>query len=261
MSTIERAQVPSATAFASDIWLASSTNSTSRRAVELVAREQPLGPRDTSTVPAASAAATAPLSARPGHAARVASVLVVLPGLLDRPDRDPFLGRGDDDRLEQVADRLVRLGRDRRRAAVRDEVDDHPGRGVGLARARWALDRQDATVELEGKSASRVQDVLARLDQVAGPAPSGDAAPARRSMSRIARYGPSPSIPSAMTASATRRMRQPLRPAVDAASCGIKATGCGHSAFRLRFSSIVPPHVVDRDDRAGTLARVRGRSG
>ena len=96
---------------------------------------------------------------------------------LDRPQRQPCLGRCLGGRDQQVGDRLVGRGTDPNPATGLDCLHDHARPQPGLARARWALDREDRPIEVEDDAASRLEGRFAVADQLA---PRGVARDPRR---------------------------------------------------------------------------------
>ena len=145
-------------------------------------------------------------------------MLVVLAGLLDgadrrRPPRSAATMTASSRLLIVLWDCAVmrgRLSRPRRgrrssgppRTSCRSRAAPGSAARRGRARGRGV--------------AQRASTILARLAPARGHRPAGRAAAARRSsMSRTARYGPSPSMPSAMTASATRSSAPALRLALE----------------------------------------------
>ncbi len=72
--------------------------------------------------------------------------LVVLGDLLDASDRHAGFGSGILDVPQEVADHLVAVGADAHLPAARNQSHDHPGTGVGLSRARRALDGEGSVV-------------------------------------------------------------------------------------------------------------------
>jgi hypothetical protein len=67
------------------------------------------------------------------------------------------------DLCQQVVDRGVAAAGDADAVALLDQVQDQVGAGVGLARARWALDEQVAVVQALRDLLGVLQVELARL--------------------------------------------------------------------------------------------------
>ena len=218
------------------------------RAVELRSGEEPAGAGHDVDRPGGKGRGDVGVGADAGHAIEVTDVGV---GLLDDADRDPLLGRGLDDRLDQVADRLVRLRGDADPLPGPHEVEDHPGAGVGLAGPRRTLDRQHA------RSSSSAR---------------------RRAASRASSPGSTRAAPSRPLGGARAQEHVPNGPigagAVDAVRddrigdakhgllLGDAREGPGRDQRRRmwpirvprRLRSMMPRDVVDTDDRAGGLA-------
>ena len=86
--------------------------------------------------------------------------------------------------VEHVADDLVAVGDDADALPLGDEVHDHPRPGVGLARARWPLDRQRRRPASPARSASRRRRPSRRAVGAARPGPARRRGGVRSSRSR-----------------------------------------------------------------------------
>ena len=207
--TIERAAPRHATTFASDCWPASSTKRTSTRPIDVRAGEQPRRPgRD---VEASRRRSPSPIVGvrRLGHLGQVSGALVGL---------DPLEGPHAARRLREPPSTVSTsrfvialwdwAGTPTRRPArtsstiIRAPVQVLPVPG-GPWMARTVLRRRhresQAAAASSGGSPGSTSGAPAAMPSIRGGRP--------RSRSRIARYGPGPSSPSAMTVSATAAQR------------------------------------------------------
>ncbi len=167
--TSDRAQEPTATALASDIWLASSTNRTSNAPSNSGRANSHAVPATTSTVPASRACRTSALSSTRVTPSRWPTWASSSSAFWSARTRTCASRRRFHHGLEQVADGLVRLRGDRDHLPLADEVEDHPRPGVGLARARRALDRQRSVVELRGQGGALRRGRPRRVRRAARP--------------------------------------------------------------------------------------------
>ena len=137
MRTIELAHAPTATVFASDIWLASSTNRTSKAPSNSGRANSHGGRRDHVRRTGAAERRRPPRSSRGGSrpsrwpTCSSSSPAFCTMRTVTGPWPDVGRRRPRDDRLDQIADRLVRLGRDRRPAS-----GGGPGQGSSGLRRR-----------------------------------------------------------------------------------------------------------------------------
>ena len=198
-STRLRAQVPTASASASDIWPASSTNSVSTRP-SMSSRA------NSHAVPATSSTSSVGLGeVAPGSRRSSTNRLLVVVALLQPAERDALVARRPLDLVEQVVDRLVAGARSRRRAGPARSGDDQPRARVGLARAGRPLDEEVARVERPAtiacaasrsscgsgarcraeRAAVALEDRLERADSDASPASTERAEPPQRRLLRL----------------------------------------------------------------------------
>ena len=155
--------------------------------------------------------------------------------------------------LEQVADHLVRLGRDPDAAAGRDERDDHPGGRPRLARPRRPLDREGAALESEGDPDRGREGGLVSDDEGTSPqiADHRRTAPEDQFACRTIRAGPLDPRRDHVVGEAEERPAHRLgavRLSRDQRPRMVEARG-------LEVER--PRRNIEGDDRAGTLLRVR----
>ena len=170
----------------------------------------------------------------PGASTRSSTRTCSVVALLDRVARaTPSSAAAVEDRPQEVADDLVARAGDADPLAGGEQGADHPGPGVGLARAGWTLDRQRRVVERDGQPARGIEvgspsrrspssEPLTRPAAAAGRAGRARLASARTPGSR----GRRPTAPRSYRAAWWSFVRTQFS--------GTIARGCGSATTRLR---------------------------